>query len=345
MRARYFIILGLAFFGSAWVRDIAAQSSHATAADAAPPRTADPAIHRLILKDGSYQVVTKWQVTPAGDRIRYISAERGGDWEEVPMTLMDWAATRKYAREHSGNTPPAADEAADSAGQQSAAAIDAEEKADRERNLVVAPNLVLPSATGIWALDTYHDEPELVDLEQNTVNPRTGHNIVHSPLSAAGVTKQNIELNERHAKPAIHDSVPTFYVSLDSAADEEGGSDALTVDTHGAGSQKGPESGSSPDSRYVIIHADVRKDFRFVGQVRINAFGTSSTDTNVILTDTQVLPGKHWLKVTAREPIVAGDYVLMEVLSPKEVNLAVWDFRIDPRAGDNENAILPLQRK
>jgi hypothetical protein len=34
----------------------------------------------------------------------------------------------------------------------------------------------------------------------------------------------------------------------------------------------------------------------------------------------------------------------MEVLSPKEVNLAVWDFRIAPGAPDNENAIIPLQR-
>lgn len=313
-------------------------------ANSAPPQKADPAIHRLILKDGSYQVVNKWEIlhAPGGDRVRYISSERGGDWEEVPLSLIDWAATRAYEREHAGQGNAAA---GDASGQDEAAAIDAEEKADRSRDIEVAPNLRLPVETGIWALDTYHDQPELVDLEQNTVNPRTGHNIVRSALNGEGATRQNIQINERHAKPALHESMPVFYVSIDEGTEREPGADALTVDTHGAGSLKDPEQGSSAHSRYVILHADVRKEFRFVGQVKINAFGTGpSVDNNVMLTNQELLPGKRWLKVTPKEPLSAGDYVLMEVLSPKEVNLGVWDFRVDPGAGDNENAILPLQR-
>jgi hypothetical protein len=34
----------------------------------------------------------------------------------------------------------------------------------------------------------------------------------------------------------------------------------------------------------------------------------------------------------------------MELLGPGEVNLSVWDFRIDPTGPDNKNAIMPLQR-
>src|ERR1700759_5447726 len=58
---------------------------------------------RLVLKDGSYQVVTKYQ--KVGDRVRYFSAERG-QWEELPANLVDWAATQAWADEHKPGAHP-----------------------------------------------------------------------------------------------------------------------------------------------------------------------------------------------------------------------------------------------
>jgi hypothetical protein len=50
------------------------------------------------------------------------------------------------------------------------------------------------------------------------------------------------------------------------------------------------------------------------------------------------------MKLTPREPLTIGDYALMELLEPGQVNLSVWDFRVDPQGPDNKNAIIPLQR-
>ena len=78
----------------------------------------------MILKDGSYQLVR--QYTIAGDRVRYLSLERG-DWEEMPTDLVDWEATRKWERDHAA---PTGDDA--SPAMKEAADIDKEEADERE---------------------------------------------------------------------------------------------------------------------------------------------------------------------------------------------------------------------
>jgi hypothetical protein len=316
--------------------------------------TAQTRNQRLILKDGSYQVVTKYQ--RAGDRVRYYSAERG-QWEEVPAELVDFAATEQWAKDHApGAHPVPAEQAPAEPGASQgkapanpeAAAIDKEEQQERARTPEVLPGLRLPDQDGVWALDTFRDVPELVVLTQNTANVdrRTGHNVLRSTLNPLGGTQQNVQIPGFESKVRLHINDPALYVSLTLPAEPTAVASAMTVDTRGLGSAKGMDAVSSATSQYAIIrlHGNFKRDNRVVTGVKIGVGGKVTQSEDVIPTMAQILPGDRWLKLTPKQPLDIGDYALMEVLGPGEVNLSVWDFRIDPQSPDNKNAIMPLQR-
>src|SRR6267142_4912498 len=50
---------------------------------------------KLVLKDGTFQLVRDYQRN--GERVRYLSAERG-DWEEIPAAMGEWEATAQAAK-------------------------------------------------------------------------------------------------------------------------------------------------------------------------------------------------------------------------------------------------------
>lgn len=296
---------------------------------------------RLILKDGSYQIVRQYEVK--GDIVRYLSAERDG-WEELPANLIDWPATERFAREHvpgtSGGSPAASSAAAEIDKEEQAAR--AEEKA---RMPEVTPGLQLPDLDGVFALDTYRDKPELVEITQSTgdVNRNMGHNILRSTINPLAGQKLTLRVNGAKSKVRLHVPDPTLYVSLEEDEKIDPDSTAFPVNTHGAGSVKG-QSGGSPNSRYEIIRLEQRKDSRVIGSVNVSLLGKVSQSENVIDTNSEILPGKHWMKLTPKQPLDKGEYALIEILSPKEVNMSVWDFSIDPTAPENSNARLPKEK-
>jgi hypothetical protein len=81
---------------------------------------------------------------------------------------------------------------------------------------------------------------------------------------------------------------------------------------------------------------------RIVGAIHVSPTGTVTQDENVIPAKVEVLPGKHWLKLTPSEPLTFGEYALVEILSASDINQSVWDFRVDPRLGDNPGSMGPI---
>ncbi len=301
------------------------------------PALAQTPNQRLILKDGTYQVVTKYQ--KVGDRVRYFSAERG-QWEELPAELVDWAATETYAKEHKPGAEPV------SPAVPEAAAIDQEEQHARARTPDVSPGLRLPDQDGIWALDTFHDQPELVGLAQNSasVNRETSHNVLRATLNPLGGIQQSVQIQGAESKVKLHVNDPAFYVSIVGVDDNEAVSSAVMVDTHGGGSAKNGFNSANSQYAIVRVRSNFKKDYRVVSGIKIGMAGKVTQTEDVIPTVAQTLPGNRWIRLTAQQPLTIGDYALLEVLGPGEVNLSVWDFRIDPQGPDNKNAIMPLQR-
>jgi hypothetical protein len=299
--------------------------------------------HRLILKDGSYQMVRKYEVV--GDRLRYISVERGGDWEEMPVDLVDWEATRKWERDHGAPVEaasPAMKEAED---------IDKEELAERDeqkaRMPVVAKGLELPDEDSVFALDTYEGTPELVELVQSMagLNAKNKHGL--STLNPLAEQKANIELDGAHAKVHLHVNDPVIFLSLNATDNAEKVlSHAITVDTGGTKESVNRKHGAhSTQSGFAIVKVDERKALRIVGAIHISATGTISQDEDVIPAKVEVMPGKHWIKLTPQKPLLIGEYALVEILSPSDINESVWDFRVDPQLGDNQGSIGPIYKQ
>jgi hypothetical protein len=308
------------------------------------PDATTPHRTRLILKDGSYQIIMSYKVV--GNVVRYVSAERGGAEEEIPLSLVDLEATKRWEKQHAKPDPDNPDKP------QQPPPIDPEllkEEADRAAlTPEVAKDLRLPEEDSTLALDTYHGTPELVPLAQtdSDLNRNTGHNLLKAAVNPLSAAHPIVTLKGEKSPIQLHVKDPVFYLRI---GDESVGNTAgtpLTVDTHGATSRiPNDPGGGSPNSRYVIVRTDVRTGARVIDSFRIGLLGTGQHQEDVVETASELLPGGHWLKVTPKEPLDFGEFAIMEVVSDKILNLSVWDFGVHPVSPENRDIIKPEPRR
>ena len=272
------------------------------------------AVKRLILKDGSYQPVVRYEIK--GDRVRYLSAERY-EWEEVPSSLVDWPATQKWEKDRESGSEDA---------KEVSKQMEQERQEEEAKSPTVAPGLRLPSQGGVFLLDDYQGQKQLAELVQSgsEINKQTGKNILRAAINPLSVAKQSIEVKGARARVQAHEDRPVLYINVEPSAEDAS------------------SSGPPPEAtqRFRIVRLERKKDSRVVGNLKVAITGSvKQQQTFVDATVTPMAGG--WMKIVPAAPLATGEYAIVEMLSPKEINLYVWDFGVDPSAPANATAWKP----
>jgi hypothetical protein len=150
---------------------------------------------RLYLKDGEYQIVREYKVD--SDRVRYFSVERG-DWEEIPLALVDLKRTEAENQERQSKIA------------EEAKIISAEDKAEREKANEIAkvpqgPGVHLVVGSGIHTM-------KVAESEIKTSKGRAILKVMAPVPIISG--KSTVEIKEAHSASKIVSARPEFYICL-----------------------------------------------------------------------------------------------------------------------------------
>jgi len=266
---------------------------------------------RLILKDGSFQPVVKYEIQ--GEKVHYFSAERY-EWEDLPSSLIDWDATKKY-------------EADFSSGKLRVHVETPEEREEREKEEAnspeISPGLRLPGTGGVFLLDQLDGKPELAEILQNgsELNQRADKkSVLRTAINPIGSSKHSFELKGPHANIQSHVPSPAIYVDIDEGALNDV-----------------PLTG-----RFRIARANVKKDVRVVGNLKVTFTGKTSQEGNFIPANVEKVGTGEWVKITPMQDLPPGEYAVVEMLGTEEMNLYVWDFGVNRQAPANPNIWRPV---
>ena len=252
-----------------------------------PDATTQQQTKRLILKDGSYQSVVKYEIQ--GDRVHYFSAERY-EWEDLPASLVDWDATKKIR----GRPRPA---------ESSRTHVETpEEREEREKEEANSPEDSARTALARngWSLsarpvqwqartggdpaERQRTEPDC-QQEERAAQPRSIR------LAVPNIPSR---LKEPHAKIQSHVPSPVIYVDIDEGALND-------VPLNG---------------RFRIARAEVKKDIRVIGNLKVTFTGKTSQEGNFIPTNVEKIGTGEWVKVTPAQDLPPGEYAVVEMLGP-----------------------------
>lgn len=252
---------------------------------------------KLILKDGSVQLVREYQVMD--DRVRFYNTERS-QWEEMPAALVDWDATKQSEAEQKKND---------------AALLSNVHKQEQPRRIMpldvdasleAAPGVFIPPGEGLFV----YDGKSVLRLTQAQANNKLDKaKVVEQVLVPIPVvpSRRNLSIPRPHAEVRVHNEQPEFYMR--------------TAD------------GREPDM--ILIRTKVHGDSRLIENVDTYFQAITKTKRNEVLAQRwQIANGVY--RFTLSESLEPGEYVFTEIVKGQGTNLYVWDFGVDTRDKSSE---------
>jgi hypothetical protein len=251
---------------------------------------------RLILTDGSYQVATEWK--KIGDRVRYFSAERG-EWEEVPVALVDWKATDEWNSEREKSAEEASKEMKQVTAEEVAA------RKDEQLNTpLVAPGWRLPAQGGVFLLEEAGGKPVLQKMEGNSiqVNGNEGKTLLKRSIIPIASQTETVELKGAAAKLRVHSKAPSFFLDVEN--------------------DQGPIAGDN----FRIVRLEKKKNLRVLAKSKVGIEGVESVTEKFLLSRAEKFSGDWW-KLIPLEDLTPGEYGIVSAVAGQDT--VVWDFGVE----------------
>lgn len=269
----------------------ALQSSAPNQSPSTSPSTASlPRGKKLILRDGSFQLVREYNVE--GDRVRYYSIEQS-QWEEIPESLIDWDATHKVEADEAKRD---ADVIAKVHARESGRTAQA---LDIDASLEVAPGVFLPPGEGLFEFDgkgvfPIPQAPADIKFSKTQMLKQV---LIPIPIIP---TRHTVSLIGPRAKLRIKAGQTEFYMRTADGREPE--LELLRAKVKG-------------DSRYLENLDQLFKEQGTTGQ------------TTLLIQRWLIAPGVY--RFTLEQHIDPGEYALAEIVQGGGTNLYFWDFGLD----------------
>jgi hypothetical protein len=265
-----------------------------SAAPAASPQTPAPAIPRgkkLMLKDGTFQLVREYRVE--GDRVRYYSIDQR-DWDEIPESLVDWDATRKMEIGEAKKNLDLVAEARKTESMRNAELIDV------DASIEIAPKVFLPAGVGLFEFDgkAIHPlAPADPDIKYS-MTQRVKQVLVPIPIVP---TRHTVALDGERAKFRMQSTIVEFYMR--------------TADGH--------------EPNLELIRAKIHSGKRSLENLD-QLFGQKQATGRIILPMLRWEIAKGVYRFTVYHSLDPGEYAVAEAVESGGTNVYLWDFGVDP---------------